>query len=253
MNEKLTPEQRDMIMDDVIVPFAGADTNWDGISEALDHITTHTEPEDGPKTLSELFEYEDAILTEDAQLNVGKEEWLDIMSSGPTYVSPISNKTCDHTELTEGCPACYEWATGTPFMEEKMIDYKCTENDNVISLNKQENQYEIYTDGLGDRIVIGVSDMNSAREFFSAQITGVPCVEGEAHTEAEDEGCPLCKKPEVLAYWQNMLEEYERFMMETERQIALRKIEEFKTWWANARPQKPMLCDLEDWLQQEDK
>ena len=46
MNEKLTPEQRDMIMDDVIVPFAGADTNWDGISEALDHITTHTEPED---------------------------------------------------------------------------------------------------------------------------------------------------------------------------------------------------------------
>ena len=240
MNEKLTPEQ----LHEILLRRIGY---FDGIDEVVDEIlTTNTEREDEPKTLSELFEYEDATLTEDAQLNVGKEEWLDIMCA-----TPISNKTCDHTELTEGCPACYEWATGTPFMEEKMIDYKCTENDNVISLNKQENQYEIYTDGLGDRIVIGVSDMNSAREFFSAQITGVPCVEGEALTEPEDKGCPLCKKPEVLAYWQNMLEEYERFMMETERQIALRKIEEVAP--TPSEQKQWTLYDFAQKLQQEDK
>ena len=45
MNEKLTPKQRDWILADVIVPFAGASTNWDGISEALDHITALTEDE----------------------------------------------------------------------------------------------------------------------------------------------------------------------------------------------------------------
>ena len=37
--KKLTAEQRKRIMDDVIEPFPGATTNWDGISEALDHIT----------------------------------------------------------------------------------------------------------------------------------------------------------------------------------------------------------------------
>jgi len=28
--------------------------------------------------------------------------------------SPISDKTCEHTKITEGCDCCYEWAFGTP-------------------------------------------------------------------------------------------------------------------------------------------
>ena len=31
--------------------------------------------------------------------------------------SPISNLTCQHTKLTEGCDCCFEWATGTPSTE----------------------------------------------------------------------------------------------------------------------------------------
>ena len=68
------------------------------------------------------------------------------------------------------------------------------------------------------------------------------------------EGCPLCKKPEVLAHWQNMLKEYERFMMETENQIALRKIEEWMEvigvedgetlFWMDKK-------NYENWLQQD--
>ena len=118
MNDKLTLKQRDEIIElykNLHITGGGVFcTKEDAFMLFKNAFTANTEPEDEPKTLSELFEYEDATLTEDAQLNVGKEEWLDIMSSGPTYVSPISNKTCDHTELTEGCPACHEWATGTP-------------------------------------------------------------------------------------------------------------------------------------------
>ena len=109
---KLTPEQRVIKILKDRLPIDMHHYQYQELAEEI--LTANTEPEDEPKTLSELFEYEDATLTEDAQLNVGKEEWLDIMSSGPTYVSPISNKTCDHTKLTEGCPACHEWATGTP-------------------------------------------------------------------------------------------------------------------------------------------
>ncbi len=43
----------------------------------------------------------------------------------------------------------------------------------------------------------------------------------------ESEGCPLCAKPKVLAHWQNMLKEYERFMMETENQIAKQSFDNF--------------------------
>jgi len=74
-------------------------------------------------------------------------------------------------------------------------------------------------------------------------------------TEPEDEGCPLCKNPKVLAHWQNMLKEYERFMMETEQEIALRKIEEYKKqYWVEPHPNRvPSILDLQDWLQQDGK
>ena len=61
------------------------------------------------------------------------------------------------------------------------------------------------------------------------------------------EGCPLCQKPDVLAHWQNMLKEYERFMMETETEITKRMITEYEVTG------RTTLVGLKQWLNKEDK
>ena len=68
------------------------------------------------------------------------------------------------------------------------------------------------------------------------------------NSHLESEGCPLCEKPEVLVHWQNMLKEYERFMMETKTEIAKRMWGEWHEKWKK----DIRTLDFPEWLEDEE-
>ena len=60
----------------------------------------------------DLFWYEKTLPEYLESLVTGS--WKITANTAEDVKSPISGLTCDHTELTEGCPTCHEWATGIP-------------------------------------------------------------------------------------------------------------------------------------------
>lgn len=74
---------------------------------------------------------------------------------------------------------------------------------------------------------------------------------------SESVGCPMCQNAEGQARWENMLKEYERFMIETKAEIANRLVGEFGEWFykecETVQGGHPHLSDFIEWLEKREE
>jgi len=140
-----------------------------------------------------------AEFTRTAMLTTGSKSYKALKkiltaNTAEDVTSPISELTCDHTKLTEGCPCCHEWATGTPAHTEPEGEQvgSCENcNHRVFPNGCGERDCEISS--LGDYCKLWKAntepedDTEREKKRLQLEVLRLQVEELKSHTEPEDE------------------------------------------------------------------